>query len=441
MSKERNGEEELEIGENTIVEVPDEKLLSTNERRKRIAYFLAMISIIPTITVIILKTITEGIFGFLSSGIETDGFSFGGTTFIAWMIIWIVIAAIEIKIAIKETAGIVFVESSTQAMIEMFGGYIFTAKYKAKGKITLTERIFCFYWPFEKCRKPLPSLEPLPDEKPKEPLAPELMSLKTGMIDTEKQEVITKDHVLTNLDAFVYGHIYKGQKAVFGIDDLYAAIKILSIATMRLASGDIPLDELIASEGKDKIRNEIIDALQKPTDEWGFKVTEVRIEIVDPSKEVKEAMQKATIAERERKATIINADAERQQKILLAEGGKKEKQLLAEGEKTEIMKTREGLAATGSEKENEQIDVSKISPKDVITYKYVDETLPKIADGQATKIIVPEGGSSELAKLVTQVAEFAGDTTGARKPAEKAKVQGKEESEEEEMEETEEKEE
>jgi regulator of protease activity HflC (stomatin/prohibitin superfamily) len=406
------------------IEIPPEKLLSIGERWKRIIYFATMISIIPIITVLILKTIAEWIFGLMAttSGTEIpDGFSFGGAILAVWIILWIVIAAIEIKITVEKATGIVLVESTTQAIIEMFGGYSFTAKYKTSGKIKLIERIFCFYYPFEKCREPLPALKPLPDGNLKKPLIPQLMSLRIGIIDIEKQEVITKDKAVVNIDAFVYGHIFNGQRAVFAIEDLYKAIKILSTSTMRVTSGDIELDDLVATTGRLEIADSISATLQIPTDTWGFKVTEVRIEIVDPSPNVKEAMQKAAIEERNKQALIIKTEGEKQQKILLAEGVKVEKILLAEGEQVEIMKIREGLAATGLEKEGVKIDVSRVGPNYVIGYKWTDETMPKVADGNATKLVIPIE-TTNYASIITQAAEFIRDDT--KKFVEKVKVEG-----------------
>ena len=403
--------------EETPIEIPPEKLLSDIERWKRIAYFATMISIIPIITVLILKIIAEWIFRLMAtaSGTEIpDGFSFGGVILVVWIILWIGITAMEIKITIEKAAGIVLVESTTQAIIEMLGGYSFTAKYKTSGKIKLIERIFCFYYPFEKCREPLPALKPLPDGNLKKPLIPQLMSLKIGIIDIEEQEVITKDKAVVNIDAFVYGHIVKGQEAVFAIEDLYKAIKILSTSTMRVTSGDIELDDLVATAGRLEIADSISDTLQKPTDTWGFNVTEVRIEIVDPSPKVKEAMQKAAIEERNKQALIIKT-----------KGQQAQIELLAAARRTELMEERRGLAATGLEKEGDQIDVSKVTPGHITTIEYIGKTLPKIADGQATKMLYPleTTGITNLVGQAVETMEFVKGSTGAVRPVEKEKTE------------------
>ncbi len=407
------------------IKIPPEKLLSNKERWCRIIYFATMISIIPIITVLILKTIAEWIFRLMAtaSGTEIpDGFSFGGAILAVWIILWIVIAAIEIKITVEKATGIVLVETSTVAIIEMIGGYSFTAKYKAAGKIKLIDRIFCFYYPFEKCRIILPEARLSPGEKPSKRC---LLSIKEEVLDMKEQKVTTKDQVTLPIDAYITGLIFDSQKALYAIDDFYVAIEKLATSALRAKSGDMILDDMISTEGREYIEKAIAETLQGSTDRWGYTVTDTRIEFVHIPKKVQEAMDKVAIAEREKRALITKTEGEKQKTILLAEGGKREKELLAEGERAEIMRIREGLAATGLEKKGVQIDVSRVGPNYVIGYKWTDETMPKVADGKATKLVIPVE-TTNFASILSQAAEFIRDSTNTKESVEKVKVEGEE---------------
>jgi regulator of protease activity HflC (stomatin/prohibitin superfamily) len=415
-------------GKKIPIKIPPEKLLSDKERWKRIIYFATMISIIPIITVLILKTIAEWIFGLMAtaSGTEIpDGFSFGGAILAVWIILWIVIAAIEIKITVEKATGIVLVETSTVAIIEMIGGYSFTAKYKAHGKIKLIDRIFCFYYPFEKCRIILPEARLSPGEKPSKRC---LLSIKEEVLDMKEQKVTTKDQVTLPIDAYITGFIFDSQKAVYGIDDFYVAIEKLTTSALRAESGDTILDKLISTKGRKFIEEAIAKVLQGITDRWGYTVTDTRIEFVHIPEKVQEAMDKVAIAEREKRALITKSKGEKQQKILLAEGGKRQIELLAAARRTELMEERRGLAATGLEEKDDQIDISKVTPGHVTTIEYVEKTLPKMADGQATKMLYPleTTGITNLVGQAVETMEFVKGSTGASRPIEKAKVESEE---------------
>lgn len=396
------------------IKIPAEKLLSNRERWKRIIYFATMISIIPIITVLILKTIAEWIFGFMAtaSGTEIpDGFSFGGAILAVWIILWIVIAAIEIKITVEKATGIVLVETSTVAIIEMIGGYSFTAKYKATGKIKLIDRIFCFYYPFEKCRIILPEARLSPGEKPSKRC---LLSTKEEVLDMKEQKVTTKDQVTLLIDAYITGFIFDSQKALYGIDDFYVAIEKLATSALRAESGEVILNKLISTKGRKYIEEAIAEVLQGITDRWGYTVTDTRIEFVHIPEKVQEAMDKVAIAERNKKALITKT-----------EGEKRQIELLAAARRTELMEERRGLAATGLEEKDDQIDVSKVTPGHVTTIEYVEKTLPKMANGQATKMLYPleTTGITNLVGQAVETMEFVKGSTGAVRPVEKEKTE------------------
>jgi regulator of protease activity HflC (stomatin/prohibitin superfamily) len=180
------------------------------------------------------------------------------------------------------------------------------------------------------------------------------------------------------------------------------------------------LDNLISTKGRKFIEEAIAEVLQGITDRWGYTVTDTRIEFVHIPEEVQKAMDKVAIEERNKRALITKT-----------EGEKRQIELLAAARRTELMEERRGLAATGLEEKDDQIDVSKVTPGHVTTIEYVEKTLPKMANGQATKMLYPleTTGITNLVGQAVETMEFVKGSTGAVRPVEKEKTEETEEGE------------
>ena len=155
------------------------------------------------------------------------------------------------------------------------------------------------------------------------------IDLRIQVLDVPRQEVITKDNSPTMVDAVVYYRVADAKKAVLNVANYRAAIVNMAQTTLRGVVGDMELDEIFSS--RDKINAILRDKLDIETDPWGVKVDNVEIREVDPSPNVKAAMEEQTSAERERRAAILKADGEKRSAILSAEGDKQSRILEAEG--------------------------------------------------------------------------------------------------------------
>ena len=167
------------------------------------------------------------------------------------------------------------------------------------------------------------------------------VDLRIQVLDVPRQEVITKDNSPTMVDAVVYYRVADGKKAVLNVANYRAAIVNMAQTTLRGVVGDMELDEIFSS--RDKINAILRDKLDIETDPWGVKVDNVEIREVDPSPNVKAAMEEQTSAERERRAAILKADGEKRSAILSAEGDKQSRILTAEGDKQSRILAAEGV--------------------------------------------------------------------------------------------------
>ena len=167
------------------------------------------------------------------------------------------------------------------------------------------------------------------------------VDLRIQVLDVPRQEVITKDNSPTMVDAVVYYRVADAKKAVLNVANYRAAIVNMAQTTLRGVVGDMELDEIFSS--RDKINAILRDKLDIETDPWGVKVDNVEIREVDPSPNVKAAMEEQTSAERERRAAILKADGEKRSAILSAEGEKQSRILTAEGDKQSRILEAEGV--------------------------------------------------------------------------------------------------
>ncbi len=228
------------------------------------------------------------------------------------------------------------------------------------------------------------------------------VSLKEQVADFEPQPVITKDNVTMMVDSVVYFEIFDARSFAYGVERPIAAIENLSATTLRNIIGSMTLDETLTS--RDEINGKITTFLDEATDKWGIKVNRVEVKNIAPPKSIQEAMEKQMKAEREKREAILTAEGKKQSAITLAEGEKEAAILRAEAVKQQRIKEAEGeaeaLLAVQKAKAEAIKLINEANPGDGYMKLKSFETAEKMADGQATKIIVP----SDIANLAGTIA-------------------------------------
>lgn len=284
----------------------------------------------------------------------------------------IFVLAVVIIIILLVSANIKVVPQANAYVIERFGAYATTWNVGLHVKIPIMDRV---------ANKVL---------------------LKEQVIDFRPQPVITKDNVTMQIDTVVFFQITDPKLFTYGVSNPFAAIENLTATTLRNIIGELELDETLTS--RDIINTRMRAVLDEATDPWGIKINRVEVKNIVPPQDIQAAMEKQMRAERERREKILQAEGEKTSAILKAEG-LKESQILeaeahkqamilsaeadkeaairrAEGEAEAILKVQEATAK-GLQMLNESCPT-----KEVITLKSFD-ALTKVADGQATKLIIP----------------------------------------------------
>jgi len=213
--------------------------------------------------------------------------------------------------------------------------------------------------------------------------------MRTQTLDVPRQEAITRDNSPVTADAVVYIKVMNAEKAFLEVDDYKRAVSNLAQTTLRAVLGDMELDDTLnkRQEINAKIRRE----LDEPTDEWGIRVESVEVREVNPSKDVQQAMEKQTSAERRRRAMILEAQGERRSAIEEAQGDKQSNIIRAQGEKQSQILEAQGdaistvLRAKSAESMGERAVIERGM-----------ETLEEIGKGESTKFVLPQ----ELTSLV-----------------------------------------
>jgi len=244
------------------------------------------------------------------------------------------------------------------------------------------------------------------------------VSLKEQVADFAPQPVITKDNVTMMIDTVIYMQITDPKLYTYGVINPLSAIENLTSTTLRNIIGELELDETLTS--RDMINTRMRTVLDEATDPWGIKVNRVEVKNIAPPKSIQEAMEKQMRAERERRESILKAEGEKQSAILVAEGQKASAILKAEAEKAAVILQAEAAKeAAIREAEGEAqaiLNVQRATADGLNMIKSVNaddalirlkslEALQKVADGQATKIIIPSE-IQNLAGLVTSAAEL-----------------------------------
>ena len=217
------------------------------------------------------------------------------------------------------------------------------------------------------------------------------VSLKEQVADFDPQPVITKDNVTMQIDTVIYFQITDPKLYTYGVEYPMSAIENLTATTLRNIIGELELDQSLTS--RDTINAKMRSILDEATDPWGIKVNRVELKNILPPREIQNAMEKQMKAERERRESILQAEGEKASKVLIAEGekqsvllqadaAKQAKIMAAEAEATSILKVQQALA-------DSMRMLNENAPNDQVIKLKALEALEKVADGKATKIIIP----------------------------------------------------
>ena len=247
------------------------------------------------------------------------------------------------------------------------------------------------------------------------------VNLKEQVVDFPPQPVITKDNVTMRIDTVVFYQITDSKSYIYNVENPIMAIENLTATTLRNIIGDMELDETLTS--REVINTKMRAALDIATDPWGIKVNRVELKNIMPPAAIQEAMEKQMKAERERREAILIAEGEKKSTVLVAEGKKEsaileaeaEKQaaiLRAEAEKEKMIREAEGEAEAILKVQQANADGIRFlkeagADESVLTLKSL-EALKDMAEGKATKIIVPSDLQG-LAGLATSLKEIMTD--------------------------------
>ena len=228
--------------------------------------------------------------------------------------------------------------------------------------------------------------------------------LKEQVVDFQPQDVITKDNVIMKIDTVVYFSITDPVLFTYGISQPVLAIENLTATTLRNLIGDLELDQTLTS--RDTVNQRMRLILDEATDPWGIKINRVELKNILPPKDIQEAMEKQMRAERQKREAILRADGEKQAAILSAQGEKEAAILRAEAQRIAMVTEAEGQAEALLKIYEAQYKgiqmINEANPNAAYVTLKGYEALEKVANGQATKIIVPSN-IQDVAGLMASV--------------------------------------
>ena len=217
------------------------------------------------------------------------------------------------------------------------------------------------------------------------------ISLKEQVLDYPPQPVITKDNVTMQIDTVLYFQITDPKLYTYGVEHPMSAIENLTATTLRNIIGDLELDQTLTS--RDVINTKMRSILDEATDPWGIKVNRVEVKNIVPPQDIQSSMEKQMKAERDRRQAILQAEGAKRSAILVAEGEKEAAILRADAEKQAAVLKAEGEAAAILEVQKALADsmrmLNEAAPNDQVIKLKALEAMQKVADGKATKIIIP----------------------------------------------------
>ena len=235
------------------------------------------------------------------------------------------------------------------------------------------------------------------------------VSLKEQVADFDPQPVITKDNVTMQIDTVIYFQITDPKLYTYGVEYPMSAIENLTATTLRNIIGELELDQSLTS--RDTINAKMRSILDEATDPWGIKVNRVELKNILPPREIQNAMEKQMKAERERRESILQAEGQKASQILVAEGeqqsailradaAKQAKIMAAEAEAQSILKVQQAMA-------DSMRMLNENAPNEQVIKLKALEALQKVADGKATKLIIPSeiqglAGLAASAKMLVE---------------------------------------
>ena len=295
------------------------------------------------------------------------------------MLGWIIVPIIVVILFIITISNIFVVQQSRAYVIERLGGFHKVQGVGLHGKVPFIDRI---------ARR---------------------VSLKEQVLDYPPQPVITKDNVTMQIDTVVYFQITDPKLYTYGVEQPMMAMETLTATTLRNIIGDLELDQTLTS--RDVVNTKMRAILDEATDPWGIKVNRVELKNILPPADIQSSMEKQMKAERDRRQAILQAEGQKKSAILIAEGEKESAILRASAEKEAAILKAEAerqaaiLKAEGEAEAIRQVQQAladslemlnaKAPNEQVIKLKSI-EAMEKVANGQATKIIIP----SEMQGLV-----------------------------------------
>ncbi|MFW5905763.1 MAG: SPFH domain-containing protein [archaeon] len=226
-----------------------------------------------------------------------------------------------------------------------------------------------------------------------------IFDMRTQTIDVPRQEAITRDNSPVTADAVVYIRVMDAKRAFLEVDDYKRAVSNLAQTTLRAVIGDMELDDTLNK--RQEINARIREELDEPTDEWGIRVESVEVREVNPSRDVQQAMESQTSAERKRRAMILEAQGERQSAIERAEGEKRSSIIRAQGNKQSQILDAQGdaistvLRARSAESMGERAVIERGI-----------EALEEIGRGESTTFVLPQ----ELSSLIGRYGKHLTDS-------------------------------
>ena len=237
--------------------------------------------------------------------------------------------------------------------------------------------------------------------------------LKEQVVDFAPQPVITKDNVTMRIDTVVFFQITDPKLFAYGVENPIMAIENLTATTLRNIIGDLKLDQTLTS--RETINTKMRASLDIATDPWGIKVNRVELKNIIPPAAIQDAMEKQMKAERERREAILKAEGEKKSTILVAEGKKESAILDAEAEKTaailraeaqkeKMIREAEGLLKVQQANADGLRFLKEAGADEAVLALKSFEALTKVADGKATKIIIPSD-LQNVAGTLTALAE------------------------------------
>ena len=243
------------------------------------------------------------------------------------------------------------------------------------------------------------------------------VSLKEQVLDYPPQPVITKDNVTMQIDTVVYFQITDPKLYAYGVEQPMAAMETLTATTLRNIIGDLELDQTLTS--RDVVNTKMRAILDEATDPWGIKFNRVELKNILPPQDIQNSMEKQMKAERDRRQAILQAEGQKKSAILIAEGEKESAILRADAEKqaailrAEAEKQAAILKADGEAQAIRAVQqaladslgmLNEKAPNDAVLRLKAIEAMQKVADGKATKIIIPSEmqGMVGLAKGVVE---------------------------------------